>query len=131
MARSRVSSSRTWRAAASAICTISSISSALATRPETWGRASANSAQRGLRSGVVVALVFEVTIIPEDQVVVAQLVLDARGIEARLAARAGEHDNERIKLEMFGRRPDRQCEGCEHALGAIALFSGHLPLCVG
>ena len=54
--------------------------------------------QRRFWARVVNALVFEVAVVPQDQVVVAQLVLDAGGVDARLAARVGQKDDEGIQL---------------------------------
>jgi hypothetical protein len=76
--------------------------------------------QRRLGPGIVEAPVLQVPIIAEDQVVVAQLVLHGGGVDAGLAARVGEHDDERVFVGMLQRRPEDEREGGHTALGTAA-----------
>jgi hypothetical protein len=46
----------------------------------------------------------------EDELVVAELVLNACGIDAGLAARVGEHDDERLEIGVLQCGPQDECE---------------------
>jgi hypothetical protein len=61
-----------------------------------------------------------VGIVAQYQLVVAQLVLHAGGVDARLAARVRKQDDERIFVGVLQRRPQRQCERYHCAFGAAA-----------
>ena len=58
-------------------------------------------------------LVFQVAVVAEDQVVVAQLVLHAGGVDAGLAARVGEHDDEGVVVGMLERCPQDQARATQ------------------
>src|ERR1051326_4213717 len=76
--------------------------------------------KRRLWPWVVDLLVFEVPVVAEDQLIVAQLVLNACCIDARLPARVGEHDDKRVLVWVFERSPEHKRERCQRALRAPA-----------
>jgi hypothetical protein len=73
-----------------------------------------------LGARVVDALVFEVAVVLEDQVIISKFVLRARGIDARLPARIRKHDDERVFVGMLKRSAENERERCHRALGAAA-----------
>jgi len=68
--------------------------------------------KRALGPGIVNLAVLEVPVVAQNKLVVAQLVLDARGIDASLPARVSKHDDEWVVVGVFQRTPGNKGERC-------------------
>jgi diadenosine tetraphosphatase ApaH/serine/threonine PP2A family protein phosphatase len=73
-------------------------------------------------------LVFQMPVVFEDEVVVAQFALNTGGVDARLAEGVGQHDDERVKVGVFQRGPWHQGQRCHRALGTTAEADDLQPL---